>query len=157
MLKKPLITEKSMSLAKTGQYTFEVLRSMTKFQIARLVKDKFKVDVMSVKTINVPTKQKLQRSRKGYYTTDARKKAVVQVKKGQKIAIFEQAQPEEEVEVKTGEGEPIAKIKEKKSLLRGTKVRVEKMAKEEKIAEEGQRGQADFKTSHVEKKKKGTK
>ena len=135
MLKRPLITEKTMALAKDGLYTFELLGDVTKLQIAKLVADKFKVEVISVKTITTPSKRKLQRNRRGYYTTQSSRKALVQVKKGQKIAIFEQAQPEKEATVTTGEGERIATIKEKKSLLRGTKVRVEKVERGENVAE----------------------
>lgn len=130
MIKRPYISEKSMGLTKMGLYTFEVDRNTTKEQIARLVMEMFKVDVETVKTINVKGKTKLQRSRKGYFTTSPIKKALVQVKKGQKIALFENIREEEkeEVTVTTAEGEPVI-IKEKKSMLRGTKVKIEKETK----------------------------
>lgn len=121
---RPLINEKSMNLVKGGFYTFEIGGNATKQQVEKVVKAKFSVDVISVKTINLPKKRKMQRSRKGYFSTSGMKKAIVQLKKGQKIALFESSQPEEEVEVKTAEGEPATKIKEKKSLLRGTKVTI---------------------------------
>lgn len=121
---RPLINEKSMNLVKGGFYTFEVGGSVTKEQIEKVVKAKFSVDVISVKTINLPKKRKTQRSRKGYYSTSGMRKALVQLKKGQKIAMFESSEPEEEVEIRTAEGEPVTKVKEKKSLLRGTKVTI---------------------------------
>jgi len=127
MLKRPLISEKSMNITKDGFYTFLVSLHSTKKQIAKLVKDRFKVDVLSVRTINVVGKNKTQRSRKGFFNTSPIKKAIVQIKKGQKIPIFEVAEEEkEEVKVTTAEGEVIGTTKEKKSLLRRTKVKIEK-------------------------------
>ena len=130
MIKRPYISEKSMGLTKMGLYTFEVDRKATKEQIAKLVAEMFKVDVETVKTINIKGKTKLQRSRKGYYVTNPIKKALVQVKKGQKIALFENIGEEEkeEVTVTTAEGEPVT-IKEKKNMLKGTKVKIEKETK----------------------------
>lgn len=124
MIKRAHITEKSMGLVRSNFYTFEVAKAMTKLDVAKLVKDKFGVDVLSVRMVNTPSKRKLQRSRKGYFTRAGIKKALVQVKKGQKIALFEK---EKEPEVKTAESKDET-IKEKKSVLKGTKVKVEKVA-----------------------------
>lgn len=119
-----------MVLAKTGFYTFEVA-NMTKHQIAKFVKEKFGVDVESVNTINIKGKRRLQRKRRGFYETSGIRKAIVKVGKGQKIDLFETAEPEVadtggDAEVQTVEGEKIASVKEKKSLLGGTKVKVER-------------------------------
>lgn len=126
LLKRPIITEKSMKLAQSGLYTFEVDKGVTKPQIAKVVSDKFKVSVLKVKTINVKGEVKSQRRLRKFYHTSGFKKAYVQVKKGDKIALFETPK-EEDVTVTTAEGEPI-KVKEKKDLLGRTKVRVEKSA-----------------------------
>lgn len=125
---RPLISEKSMGLTRTGLYTFEVHKDADKDLIAKVVAEKFKVTVLSVKTLNRAGKVKQQRSRKGYFKQADLKKAIVKVGKGDKIAIFEQAVPEEGVTVTTAEGEPVTQIKEKKSLLKGTKVKIEKAA-----------------------------
>lgn len=125
VLRRPIITEKSMKLAQANFYTFEVDKKSTKPQIAKIVADKFSVKVLRVKIVNVKGQTKTQRSVRKIYKTENFKKAIVQVKKGEKIAIFET--PKEEVTVTTTEGEPI-KIKEKKSFLRGTKVKVESSA-----------------------------
>ncbi len=125
---RPLISEKSMGLTRTGLYTFEVHKDADKDLIAKVVAEKFKVTVLSVKTLNRAGKVKQQRSRKGYFKQADLKKAIVKVGKGDKIAIFEQAVPEEDVTVTTAEGEPVTQIKEKKSLLKGTKVKIEKTA-----------------------------
>ena len=125
ILKRPIITEKSMKLATSGLYAFEVDKNATKLQIGKIVADKFNVKVLAVKVMNVKGKVKSQKRVRKNYQSKGYKKALVQVKKGEKIALFET--PKEEAVVTTAEGEPI-KLKEKKDLLRGTKVKVEKSA-----------------------------
>lgn len=125
VIKRPIITEKSMKLAEQGLYVFEVSKSATKPQVGKFVARKFGVKVIKVKTINVKGQLKSQRRVRKLYKTAGFKKALVQVKKGEKIAIFET--PKEETVVTTAEGEPI-KLKEKRDLLGRTKVRVEKSA-----------------------------
>lgn len=124
-LLNPLINEKSMLVMKDNSFTFEVSKDATKNKIERIIAKKFNVDVLSVRIINLPRKKKTQRTRRGFYHTSATKKAIIQLKKGQKIALFEAVSKTEEVEVRTGEEVPTAKIKEKKSLLSGTKVKIE--------------------------------
>lgn len=122
VLTKPHTTEKSMKLASFGEYTFLVSKKATKNMIAKIVAEKFKVDVISIKTINIKGEARSQRRVRKSYQTSGFKKAIVKIKKGQKISIFET--PKEEVTVTTGEGEPTI-LREKKDLLRRTKVRVE--------------------------------
>lgn len=141
---RPLINEKSMGLTKTGFYTFEVAKAATKDQISKVVAEKFKVTVESVATMNRAGKTKMQRTRKGYFKQADIKKAIVKVKKGDKIALFEQITAEMadphaghdhgDVQVRTAEGETLTTVKESKSLLKGTKVKVEKTADKENIA-----------------------
>ncbi|TSC65693.1 MAG: large subunit ribosomal protein L23 [Microgenomates group bacterium Gr01-1014_80] len=126
ILRKPIITEKSMKLIGSGLYAFKVDKNSTKPQIAKAVANQFKVEVVKVKTINVKGEIKMQKRVRKSYQTSGFKKALVQLKKGQKIAIFEQAPKEkDEVTVTTAEGEPTV-LKERKDLFRRTKVRVEK-------------------------------
>lgn len=126
VIKRPIVTEKSMKLAEKHLYTFEVDKNATKLQIGKVVADKFNVKVLSIKTINVKGQTKQQKRVRKSYKTSGFKKALVQVKKGDKIAIFETPKEEEAI-VTTAEGEPI-RLKEKKDLLGRTKVRVEKTA-----------------------------
>lgn len=126
ILKRPIITEKSMKLAQSGLYTFEVDKSATKPLIAKMVSEKFNVKVLGVKIINIKGQEKQQKRARKSFKTQGLKKALVQVKKGETIAIFETPK-EEEVTVTTAEGEPI-KLREKKDLLGRTKVKVEKTA-----------------------------
>lgn len=125
ILKRPIITEKSMKLAELGLYTFEVERLAAKPLIAKKVAEKFNVKVLTVKVINVKGKLKQQKRARKLYKTSGFRKALVQVSKGEKIAIFET--PKEEAVVTTAEGEPI-KLKEKKDILGRIKVKVEKSA-----------------------------
>lgn len=146
---RPLVNEKSMLLSKSGFYTFEIGRDIGKKIVETVIREQFKVDVVSVKTINVKGKRKQQRSRKGVFSTQGYRKAIVQVKKGQKIVLFEQAsEPEEEkkVEVRTAEGEKIADVKEKKSFLKGTKVKIEKEADRAEETKETKRQRGKLET-----------
>src|SRR3989339_1193300 len=97
IIKKPIISEKSMKLAKDGLYTFEVAREASKPVIAKAMALKFNVKVISVKVINVKGKMKSQKRVRKLFQTGGFKKALVQVGKGDKIAIFET--PKEEVTV----------------------------------------------------------
>lgn len=120
ILLKPLISEKSMKQAKLGLYTFIISSEANKLQVAKAVADKYSVKVISVKIINSKPKIKSQRKSRSTYSTGKIKKALVQLDKGQKLAIFDAQSPEEETMA------PDANIKETKSLLRGTKVKVER-------------------------------
>lgn len=122
ILTKPIITEKSMKLAQDGLYVFEVVKNATKPLIAKAVAEKFKVTVTKVRVMNVKAKVRSQKKVRRVYKTGGIKKALVQVKKGDKIAIFET--PKEEAIVTTAENEPI-RLKEKKDILGRTKVKVE--------------------------------
>lgn len=126
ILKRPIITEKSMKLAEKHLYTFEVDKNANKDMIAKLISDKFNVKVLKVKIINVKGETKSQRRVRKFYQTKGFKKAIVQVGKTQKISLFETPK-EEEVKVTTAEGEKVM-LKEKKDILGRTKVKVEKTA-----------------------------
>ena len=90
VVKRPLITEKGMSIAAMGKYAFEVAVSSNKIEIADAVHKIFSVDVVKVNTLRVKGKSK----RMGRYPegkTSDWKKAYVTVKSGQRIDIFEGA------------------------------------------------------------------
>lgn len=90
ILIKPILTEKTYSLASDlNQYTFEVTLKATKDEVNRAVREKFGVEVIKIRIINklgrsvsfgktrIPGKRKNQ------------KKAIVTLKKGDKIDLFE--------------------------------------------------------------------
>ncbi|MGB7957682.1 MAG: 50S ribosomal protein L23 [Minisyncoccia bacterium] len=85
-IKKPWVTEKATRLAEAGQYVFLVATGATKPEIKKAIKELYKVDAVSVNIVNRPAKQK--RFRGVMHATGGReRKAIVTVKKGQKIDI----------------------------------------------------------------------
>lgn len=120
IIEKPLITEKTMKLAKVGLFTFIVSKFADKKMIAKEVARMFKVDVVAVKTANFKDEVKMQRGRRGYFIKPGLRKAVVILKKGQKIALFEVEKSGQEP------AKEVKAVKEKKSLLKGTKVKIER-------------------------------
>lgn len=89
ILKRPIITEKSMSESAQNRYTFEVDKKASKGQIKKVVEEIFAVEVLSVKTAKIAGK----RRRVGKFRREVRradrKKAIIEVKQGQKIDLFE--------------------------------------------------------------------
>lgn len=93
---RPVITEKSMNEAAHGKYTFIVHLSANKRMIARDVASLFSVDVLSVATIIVPGKMARSGKKRTVSYASDKKKAIVEIKKGQKIDAFELEQKEGE-------------------------------------------------------------
>ncbi|MHB1127413.1 MAG: 50S ribosomal protein L23 [Bacillota bacterium] len=87
VLIKPVISEKSTSLMEQNKYTFIVDRHANKLEIKKAVEDAFKVTVLKVNTLKV--KGKLRRQGKTEGMTPDRKKAIVTLKTGDRIEIFE--------------------------------------------------------------------
>lgn len=98
-LKKPIISEKSFALAGTGVYVFLVTAAANKKIVATQVHELYGVDVEEVRIINIPGKVK-RVGRKIGRRSDI-KKALVKLKKGQKIAIFEESTTQKENTDKT--------------------------------------------------------
>jgi len=92
---RPVVSEKSYVLATADKYTFRVHPDAHKTQIKQAVEALFDgVKVLEVRTSKVPSKPK----RRGYTAgrTRAWKKAVVQVRPGDTIPIFQGLQGLEE-------------------------------------------------------------
>lgn len=89
IIKRPIITEKSLKEAAKGIFTFEVDRGANKYQIAQAVESLFKVHAEEVKTITKVGKKRYSgKKRIATYSPDS-KKAMITVKKGEKIDLFE--------------------------------------------------------------------
>ncbi len=85
---KPVVTEKSYALAAMDKYVFQVAPSASKYQIKKAIQDLFKVDVLSINTIKHAAR-KIRSTKTGrHITLPVSKKAIVHIKKGQKIEIF---------------------------------------------------------------------
>ena len=85
---RPVVSEKSYALTTADKYTFRVHPDAHKTQIKQAVEALFDgVKVLDVRTSKVPSKPK----RRGYTAgrTRAWKKAVVQVRPGDTIPIFQ--------------------------------------------------------------------
>jgi large subunit ribosomal protein L23 len=84
---RPVVSEKSYVLATNDKYTFRVHPDAHKTQIRQAVEQLFEVKVVGVRTISVKSKPK----RRGLYQGRTRtwKKAIVQVRPGDTIPIFQ--------------------------------------------------------------------
>ena len=91
---RPVVSEKTYVLATADKYTFRVHPDAHKTQIRQAVEQLFDVSVVDVRTMSVKSKPK----RRGYTSGRTRqwKKAIVQVKPGDSIPIFQGLQGLEE-------------------------------------------------------------
>lgn len=86
VVKHPLITEKSYKLSAEGKYVFMVDNQTNKSEVKKAVKILYKVDPISVNIINSRRKNKHFGPR---ITAGSKyKKAIVTLKKGQKIDVM---------------------------------------------------------------------
>jgi large subunit ribosomal protein L23 len=90
IIKGPVITEKSTTLrGEENKYTLFVSLRASKTEIKRAVEELFKVQVIKVNTFNIAGKKKRMGIHEGYKAR--RKKAVVTLKPGNTIRMFEGA------------------------------------------------------------------
>ena len=90
VIKKPIITEKSLSLASSQNiYTFEVKKLANKKQIAEAIEELFNVKVLNVNTV-VRSKYIKSTGKKRIKTSFPKtKKALVKLQDGDKIELFD--------------------------------------------------------------------
>ena len=86
IIRRPLITEKSMDLASQKRYCFEVEKTATKPEIAKAVEELFGVQVAKVNTVNMKAKPKRMGVHAG--TTRSWKKAIVILTEESKTIAF---------------------------------------------------------------------
>ena len=87
VLHRPLITEKNSALQAQGKYAFEVAGEANKEQIKQAVEKAFNVNVTQVNVMTVPGKRRRMRGRQ--VMSPSWKKALVTLKPGDKIELFE--------------------------------------------------------------------
>lgn len=87
VLKKPVVSEKSMGLLAENKYTFLVNPDANKIEIKHAVEKAFNVKVTDVKTISV--KGKAKRVGRFVGKDSDKKKAIVTLKDGDKIEVFD--------------------------------------------------------------------
>ena len=90
VLLAPVVSEKSYSLITDRKYTFKVHEDAHKTQIRQAVEELFEVTVVGVNVVKMPAKPKRRGMIKG--SKPGWKKAIVELKAGDKIEIFEGAQ-----------------------------------------------------------------
>ena len=87
VIKRPLVTEKSTVLQAIGKYCFEVSTEANKKQIKDAVEKAFKVKVTTVNVVTIPAGTRKVGRRQ--VTVPSMKKAIVTLKAGDKIQLFE--------------------------------------------------------------------
>lgn len=103
LIKRPLITEKTMLLTQEGKYTFVVDVGATKTQVKKAISDFFEVKVLKVWLSKVTGKSKRTgRLRRHLSKKPDFKKAIVKLTAGQKIDLFEELKKPEKKSKKKG-------------------------------------------------------
>ena len=87
---RPIVSEKSYALLAANKYTFRVHPDAHKTQVRQAVEELFEVKVERVNIVKVQAKPKRRGLFKG--TRPGWKKAIVQLRAGETIEIFEGAQ-----------------------------------------------------------------
>ena len=87
VLRRPLITEKNAMLQAQGKYAFEIAKEANKQQVRQAVDKAFRVDVLSVNVMTIAGKTRRVGRRR--ILTQPWKKAIVTLKPGDKIELFE--------------------------------------------------------------------
>jgi len=87
VLIKPVITEKATIISEQNKYVFEVAQKANKDMIFKAIKAIYNVEPVKVNIVNVRGKERRLRLGTGY--TAAWKKAIVTLKDGDKIELFE--------------------------------------------------------------------
>ncbi len=85
---EPIMTEKSLELAKKGSYTFRVEVGLGKYGIKKLIEEVFGVHVRTIRTMNI--KGEIKRTLSGRKRrVMPSKKAIVTLAEKEKIDLFE--------------------------------------------------------------------
>ncbi len=87
VLRRPLITEKTAMLQAQGKYAFEIAGEANKLQVKQAVEKAFKVGVLAVNVMTVSGKTR--RIGRRQVLTPSWKKAIVTLRPGDKIELFE--------------------------------------------------------------------
>nr|YP_010732314.1 ribosomal protein L23 [Polulichloris maxima]WDY13228.1 ribosomal protein L23 [Polulichloris maxima] len=85
-VKHPVFTEKSVRLIADNQYTFDVDLKLTKPEIKKVIKDIFKVDVLSINTHIPPRKKKRLGMTTGFKSS--KKRVIITIKAGQSLPLL---------------------------------------------------------------------
>jgi ribosomal protein L23 len=85
IVRAPWFSEKALLVTEKGVYTFSVPSEATKAQIAGAIKEIYNVAPKKIRIVNLPGKRKALRSKRGFGTRAARRKAYVYLNAGDTI------------------------------------------------------------------------
>jgi large subunit ribosomal protein L23 len=83
IIRRPILTEKSLRGNALGKYTFEIAPGANKLEVKRAVEGIFSVRVRKVNVINIPGR--VRRRGRHTFTAAGVRKAIVTLAPGQKI------------------------------------------------------------------------
>jgi large subunit ribosomal protein L23 len=86
LIKYPVLTEKTVRLIESNQYTFDVDLRLTKVQIKKLIEELFEVKIIAVNSHRLPRRQKRLGLAKGY--KNQYKRVIITLKPGNVIPLF---------------------------------------------------------------------
>ncbi|HPN96435.1 MAG TPA: 50S ribosomal protein L23 [Candidatus Moranbacteria bacterium] len=87
VLMEPWITEAATMMVENNKYVFKVAPKATKGEIKKSIEDLYGVNVAAINTVNIPRKKRIRGRSLGFKS--GFKKAIVTLKEGDKIDIFE--------------------------------------------------------------------
>lgn len=85
LIKKPVVTEKSLRGENARKYTFVINSRATKIDIKKAFKEIYGVDIVKVNILPVLRKVRLIKNNHEFEKREGGQKAVVTIKKGQKF------------------------------------------------------------------------
>ena len=86
VVREPHISEKSNGQGSQDKYTFKVSANANKPEIKKAVEGIYRVEVLAVNMVTIPKKKRRLGRHEGF--KKAYRKAIVTLKKGQKIEVF---------------------------------------------------------------------
>lgn len=89
VLISPIITEKSMNDVGKNKFSFKVVKTANKTMIKKEIEKRFNVTVLKVSTIIIKGRSVKAGVRRNEISLSSFKKAIVLLKEGQKIPMFE--------------------------------------------------------------------
>ncbi|MDY6967148.1 MAG: 50S ribosomal protein L23 [Spirochaetota bacterium] len=83
----PVVSEKTTDMAEDGKYVFRVANKSNKHMIDKAIREIFNVNPIKINVMKVRGRKKRVRYHYGY--TPSWKKAIVTLKKGERIELYE--------------------------------------------------------------------
>lgn len=88
IIKRPIISEKSLLLANGGKFTFEIDPAATKLHVKQAITQFFGVSPVDVKTVVIRGKKRRVTGKRITFMSSDKKKAIITLPKGKSIPQF---------------------------------------------------------------------